>query len=102
MPSGIPAYIFEGIIEPDIQSGALVQKAGADKLRCSSYTLLDPNISLMSRCVMTHVLKLHHPAVPTACIVSLRMVRTTVWDETTCDVRNYAISCLTHFFVLQA
>ena len=22
MPSGIPAYIFEGIIEPDIQSGA--------------------------------------------------------------------------------
>ena len=27
MPSGIPAYIYEGIIEPDIQSGALLAVA---------------------------------------------------------------------------
>ena len=47
MPSGIPAYIFEGIIEPDIQSGA--------SCSCKSVALSSPylsmleNFSLMSR-----------------------------------------------------
>ena len=71
------------------QTSNQVHPAAADWLRCPTHTLLDTRLSLMSRCVMAHVDKPHHPAVPIAWQVNCALLG---WDETikTCDMRSYA------------